>query len=83
MGAMLEEVEPFLTHSAHEPLLKHFVKTNEMRYGGNTYHEGTYKNLEIVLAYSKIGKVNATLTAATLLEKFGADLLLFTGSADT
>lgn len=81
MGAMLEEVEPFLSHSEHEPLLKHFVKTNEMRYGGNTYHEGTYKNLEIVLAYSKIGKVNATLTAATLLEKFGADVLLFTGVA--
>ncbi|MBN2963680.1 5'-methylthioadenosine/adenosylhomocysteine nucleosidase [Sulfurospirillum sp. T05] len=81
MGAMLEEIEPFLTHSAHEPLLANFRKTSKLRYGGNTYHEGKYKDLDIVLAYSKIGKVNATLTAATLLEKFGADMLLFTGVA--
>ena len=81
MGAMLEEVEPFLQLSEHEPLLKYFKKHNDMEYGANIYHEAKYKNLDIVLGYSKIGKVYASLTAATMIEKFGADMLLFTGVA--
>lgn len=81
MGAMLEEVEPFLELSDHEPLLKYFKKHNDIEYGGNTYHEAKYKGHDIILGYSKIGKVNATLTAATMIEKFGAEMLLFTGVA--
>lgn len=81
MGAMLEEVEPFLTISEHEPLLKYFKKHSDVTYGGNLYHEAHYKHLDIVLSYSKIGKVNAALTAATMLEKFGCEMLLFTGVA--
>jgi len=81
MGAMLEEVEPFLEAGEHEPLLKYFNKHSDVVYGGNLYHEAKYKNLDIVLGYSKIGKVNAALTAATMIEKFGAEKLLFTGVA--
>ena len=81
MGAMLEEVEPFLELAEHEPLLKFFKKHSDTFYGGNTYHEAKYKGLDIVLGYSKIGKVNAGLTAATMIEKFGAEMLLFTGVA--
>jgi adenosylhomocysteine/aminodeoxyfutalosine nucleosidase len=81
MGAMLEEVEPFLEIGEHEPLLKYFKKYNDINYGGNLYHEAKYKNHDIVLGYSKIGKVNAALTAATMIEKFGAKMLLFTGVA--
>ncbi|WP_457749505.1 5'-methylthioadenosine/adenosylhomocysteine nucleosidase [Sulfurimonas sp.] len=81
MGAMMEEVDPFLELREHEPLLKHFKKHNDIEYGGNIYHEAKFKNHDIVLAYSKIGKVNATLTAATMIEKFGAEILLFTGVA--
>jgi len=81
MGAMPEEIEPFLDTSGHDPLLKLFNKHNEIQYGSNTYHEATYKGLDVVLGYSKIGKVNASLSAATMIEKFGADILLFTGVA--
>jgi adenosylhomocysteine/aminodeoxyfutalosine nucleosidase len=81
MGAMVEEVEPFLNVGEHEPLLKYFKKHSDVRYGGNLYHEAKYKGLDIVLSYSKIGKVNAALTAATMIEKFGAEQLLFTGVA--
>lgn len=72
MGAMEEEIEP---------LLKHFenVKINE--YANNKYYEVSYNGLEIVIAYSKIGKVFASLTASTLIEKFGCDTLLFSGVA--
>jgi adenosylhomocysteine/aminodeoxyfutalosine nucleosidase len=81
MGAMVEEVDPFLETSEHEPLLEYFKKHNDVRYAGNLYHEATYKELDIVLSYSKIGKVNSALTAATMIEHFGCDMLLFTGVA--
>ena len=81
MGAMVEEVDPFLSVGEHEPLLEYFTKYDDEVYAGNTYHLAKYKDLEIVLAYSKIGKVFSALTAATMLEHFGCEMLLFTGVA--
>ncbi len=72
MGAMEEEIEP---------LLKYFDKVNIVEYANNKYYEVSYKGLDIVIAYSKIGKVFASLTASTLLEKFSCDTLLFSGVA--
>ncbi len=72
MGAMPEEIEPLLLH------VENVTKTE---YAANTYYEAEYKGKELVIAYSKIGKVFAALTAATLIEKFGCDLLLFSGVA--
>ena len=76
LGAMVEEVEPFLSSDNSE-----FKKYNEVVYAGNTYHEAKYKDLDIVLAYSKIGKVFSALSASTMIEKFGCEMLLFTGVA--
>ncbi len=81
MGAMVEEVDPFLESGEHEPLLQYFKKHSDVKYANNLYHEAKYKELDIVLSYSKIGKVNAALTAATMIEHFGCDMLLFTGVA--
>ncbi len=81
MGAMVEEVDPFLDIGDHEPLLKYFKKYNDVDYASNLYHEAKYRDIDIVLSYSKIGKVNAALTAATMIEHFGCDMLLFTGVA--
>jgi len=72
MGAMPEEVEP---------LVARLHDVEEIQYADNTYYVGTHHGQEVVVAYSKIGKVFATLTAATLIEKFGCDRLLFTGVA--
>ncbi len=72
MGAMPEEVEP---------LVARLDSYQEIEYADNTYYEGKYKGKDIVVAYSKIGKVFATLTATTMIEKFGCDILLFTGVA--
>ncbi len=72
MGAMREEIEPILKHFSD-------IKVNE--YANNKYYEFKYDNLEIILAYSKIGKVNASLTASVLIEKFKCNVLLFTGVA--
>jgi adenosylhomocysteine/aminodeoxyfutalosine nucleosidase len=72
MGAMPEEIEPIISK------LENLKKTE---YAANTYYEGSYKGKDVVVAYSKIGKVFATLTATSLLEKFACDLLLFSGVA--
>ena len=72
MGAMPEEIEP---------LLEKVENINKVEYANNTYYEATYKGKELVIAYSKIGKVFSSLTASTLLEKFACDKLLFSGVA--
>ncbi|QKE29235.1 multifunctional 5'-methylthioadenosine / S-adenosylhomocysteine nucleosidase / 6-amino-6-deoxyfutalosine hydrolase [Arcobacter acticola] len=72
MGAMEEEIEP---------LLAYFDKVNVVEYANNKYYEVNYNGLDIVIAYSKIGKVFASLTASTMIEKFGCDTLLFSGVA--
>ncbi|MFA7091101.1 MAG: 5'-methylthioadenosine/adenosylhomocysteine nucleosidase [Arcobacteraceae bacterium] len=72
MGAMEEEIEP---------LLAYFDNVQVVEFAKNKYYEVEYNGLNIVVAYSKIGKVFASLTAATLIEKFDCDTLLFSGVA--
>ena len=72
MGAMQEEIEP---------LLAYFDNVNVVEYANNKFYEVSYNGLDIVIAYSKIGKVFASLTASTMIEKFGCDTLLFSGVA--
>ncbi|MCV3426231.1 5'-methylthioadenosine/adenosylhomocysteine nucleosidase [Campylobacter lari] len=72
LGAMFEEVTP---------LLETLKEYQSIEYANNTYYLAKYKNHELIIAYSKIGKVNSTLSAAIMIEKFKAELLLFTGVA--
>lgn len=72
MGAMPEEIAPILEKLGE-------YKTTE--YAKNTYYEASYKGVNLVIAYSKIGKVFSTLTATTMIEHFGASKLLFSGVA--
>jgi adenosylhomocysteine/aminodeoxyfutalosine nucleosidase len=73
MGAMREEIEPILD-------LVSEINT-EIDYANNKYYKAKYNDYELIIAYSKIGKVNSALTAATMIEKFNIDLLLFSGVA--
>lgn len=72
MGAMPEEIAPILQKVGE-------YKTT--KFAGNTYYEANYQGVELVIAYSKIGKVFSTLTATTMIERFGATKLLFSGVA--
>ncbi|TXE84446.1 5'-methylthioadenosine/adenosylhomocysteine nucleosidase [Campylobacter peloridis] len=72
LGAMSEEITPLLE------ILKDYEK---IEYANNTYYLAKYKNHDLILAYSKIGKVNSTLSASIMIEKFKAEILLFTGVA--
>ncbi len=72
MGAMVEEIEP---------LLENFENVEKVEYAKNIFYTAKYKDLELVIAYSKIGKVFASLTASTMIEKFKCEKLLFSGVA--
>ncbi len=72
MGAMPEEVEP---------ILKKLDSYKTTEFAKNRYYEGKYKGVDVVVAYSKIGKVFSALTATTLIEHFGCEMLLFSGVA--
>ncbi|MCF6339653.1 MAG: 5'-methylthioadenosine/adenosylhomocysteine nucleosidase [Sulfurimonas sp.] len=72
MGAMPEEIAP---------ILEKFRPYKTTKYADNEYYEATYNGVEIVVAYSKIGKVFSTLTATTMIQHFGCDKLLFSGVA--
>ncbi len=72
MGAMPEEIAP---------LLERVGEYSSETYAGNTYYKATYAGHDLVIAYSKIGKVFSTLTATTLIEKYGCEKLLFSGVA--
>lgn len=72
MGAMPEEIAPILEKLGT-------YKTTQ--YAKNNYYEASYKGVDLIIAYSKIGKVFSTLTASTMIEHFGAQKLLFSGVA--
>lgn len=72
MGAMKEEIAP---------LLKHYKDYKEVEYADNIFYETKFNNIDIVIAYSKIGKIFSSLTASTMIEKFNCTHLLFTGVA--
>ena len=72
LGAMREEVAP---------LLERIKDYKEVKYANNVFYIANFSGKELVIAYSKIGKVNAALTASVMIEKFGARKLLFTGVA--
>ena len=72
LGAMDEEVTPILTAVG---------EYDTISYANNKFYLASYKGKQLVIAYSKIGKVNAALTTSIMIEKFKASKLLFTGVA--
>ena len=72
MGAMPEEIAP---------ILKKVERYTKKEIADNTYYEANYKGIELVIAYSKIGKVFSTLTASTMIHHFGVETMLFSGVA--
>lgn len=72
LGAMQEEITPILSN---------LNDYQTIRYAQNEFYFAKFKEHELVIAYSKIGKVNSALTAALMIEKFMCDVVLFTGVA--
>lgn len=72
MGAMREEIDPILENIGTYETFEH---------AGNVFYTCPYGGHELVIAYSKIGKVFSAITASVMLERFGAQTLLFSGVA--
>ncbi|MCX2683323.1 5'-methylthioadenosine/adenosylhomocysteine nucleosidase [Campylobacter sp. MIT 21-1685] len=72
LGAMQEEITP---------LLEFCKDYKKLDYANNSYYFASYKEHELIIAYSKIGKVNSALSASVMIEKFKAQNVLFTGVA--
>jgi len=72
LGAMLEEVLS----------IKELMNiTKETVIAGRTYSEGTINNIEVVLVFSRWGKVASASTTTTLINKFDVNSILFMGVA--
>ena len=72
MGAMREEIDPILETLGDYTSEEH---------AGNIFYHAEYAGHELVIAYSKIGKVFSAITASVMLERYGAKALLFSGVA--
>lgn len=72
LSAMREELTPFL---------KKFPNYTQEEVGGNVFYKVVYGENELILAYSKIGKVHSALSASTMILKFGCEKLIFSGVA--
>ncbi len=72
IGAMREEIELLLAQMDNEQTETH---------AGIAYHRGVFRGKKVVLTRSGVGKVNAAVCTQILIDKFGADAVLFTGVA--
>ena len=72
IGPMIEEVTL---------LLKAITNQSETTLGGRQYISGNYKNHEVVLVKSGIGKICAAEAAAVLILNFKVDAVINTGCA--
>jgi len=61
--------------------LKENGGVKETKAGGTVYYEGTIGSIQIVLARSGVGKVNAALCAQRMILQFGADFIINSGIA--
>lgn len=73
MGAMLEEVRGLLDEMGPEREITEA--------GGRTYHRGQLFGREVVVAFSRWGKVAAATTATHLIVSHGVEEIVFTGVA--
>jgi adenosylhomocysteine nucleosidase len=72
MSAMIEEMET---------LLKNLEKSKISTIGQREYHSGKLWGIDVVLVFSRWGKVAASSTTTTLITKFEVDEIIFTGVA--
>lgn len=74
LSAMNEELTPLL-----ENYPNHILSHRDI--AGNRYYQLEAGGHELILAYSKIGKVHSALSASVMILHFGAEKLIFSGVA--
>jgi adenosylhomocysteine nucleosidase len=72
MGAMAEEIDSIHSHMTNVTMTEH---------GGRKYHIGKINDHDVILVFSRWGKVASAATAASLITEFKVDQIIFTGVA--
>lgn len=72
IGAMQEEIKL---------LLEHMEDVQAEKHAGITYYRGTLHGRKAVVTQSGVGKVNAAVCTQVLIDRYGADVVWFTGVA--
>ena len=72
LGAMIEEVRAIKNNMQN-------IETKKI--GGREYYTGKLHGIDTTLAFSRWGKVASSSTVTTLINTFGAELIIFTGVA--
>lgn len=72
IGAMQEEVDTLIG-------MLRDAKTHQL--GGRIFTQGQFMGNDVIVVYSRVGKVSAASTATTLINHFGVDNIIFTGIA--
>lgn len=72
IGAMAEEIERIERDMVHATTATH---------AGIVFHEGVLHGRKAVLCRSGVGKVNAAVCTQLLIDRYGVNLILFTGVA--
>ncbi|WP_255570079.1 5'-methylthioadenosine/adenosylhomocysteine nucleosidase [Cohnella sp. CFH 77786] len=72
IGAMQEEIDLLLRAIQDERVERH---------AGISYYVGRLHGTNVVLCKSGVGKVNAAVCTQVLIDRFGADAVIFTGVA--
>lgn len=72
MGAMQEEIELLLAQLDNRLTEQH---------AGITYHRGEFQGKKVILTRSGVGKVNAAVCTQILIDRYGTDVIIFTGVA--
>lgn len=72
MGAMPEEV------SSIKSLMQ---DVSEIQHGSRCYYSGKIHSVDVILVFSRIGKVASSVTVASLITEFNVTHLIFTGVA--
>lgn len=67
-------------HESH-PLLARIQVETKTQHGMATFYQGSYRGKEVVLAKMAMGKVNATMAAQALIDRFDAAPLILSGTA--
>jgi len=68
-------------HEENASLVSAMHIEKEQKIGGRTYFSGKLCERDIVVVFSHWGKVAASITATTLITKFAAEEIIFTGVA--
>ena len=72
MGAMPQEVDI---------IREQMTNISEVEHGNRRYYCGEINNINVVLVFSRCGKVAASTTATSLITEFKVDQIIFTGVA--